>query len=372
MSLLAALVVVATGLAHDHGDLSRFVDAGQRYVTARRHLTVAPGVGYDGQFVYRLALAPFDLARVAHGITLDLPLRRQRIGLPVLGWLASAGGRPSLLPTALVAVNVLAFTAVGALGGLVSRQAGRRPVWGALLASPVALAFAITHDLTEVLESALLVGAFLLVRAQRPISGGLVLAGAALTRETALLLAAAIALPRLVAAGRAVRAGRAGVRAAARRAGRLDAAWVLPFGAFTGWQMVVAGLTGSLPLHSDGGANLGAPFAGVVGLVRSLPSATTHQWPPFLAQLLLLGYLVALALPQLRSAGRPLPLAWWLAVVFSLCLSTTVWTGYDDLRFLTELSTFTLLVLLRSPRRLLPVAAASGLVWVLTLVLHLG
>ncbi len=36
------------------------------------------GTGYDGQFVYRLALDPFTRAVTAHGMTLDLPAYRQQ------------------------------------------------------------------------------------------------------------------------------------------------------------------------------------------------------------------------------------------------------------------------------------------------------
>ena len=55
-------------------------------------LTVYEGSsGYDGAFVYRLALDPFTEQPVAHGITLDNPsYRQQRIVLPLVAWLADA------------------------------------------------------------------------------------------------------------------------------------------------------------------------------------------------------------------------------------------------------------------------------------------
>jgi hypothetical protein len=79
---------------------------------------------YDGQFFYRLALAPADLRLEAQGVRLDTALRRQRPGYPALAWLLSCG-RPTLVAWALLVVNVLGLGVLGLLGGLAAQDAGR-------------------------------------------------------------------------------------------------------------------------------------------------------------------------------------------------------------------------------------------------------
>ena len=79
VALTAAVVLVIARVERiGHGDLSTFVVAGSRSMTrsaAAPHLAVQPGAGYDGQFYYRLALAPWDLAHTAFGVTIGSPLR---------------------------------------------------------------------------------------------------------------------------------------------------------------------------------------------------------------------------------------------------------------------------------------------------------
>jgi hypothetical protein len=76
--LAVAFVLVRLGIAA-HGDISVFVQAGTQFVNPSRAphgLAIRSGAGYDGQFYYRLALEPWNLARSAHGITFDYALRR--------------------------------------------------------------------------------------------------------------------------------------------------------------------------------------------------------------------------------------------------------------------------------------------------------
>src|SRR2546421_11733746 len=77
VALAAAVVsaaVVTARLATSHWDASAFVRAGNVYAhpgQTPENLTVINGIGYDGQFYYRLALDPFSGARTKFGITLD-------------------------------------------------------------------------------------------------------------------------------------------------------------------------------------------------------------------------------------------------------------------------------------------------------------
>lgn len=352
IALAGAVVIVAAGLVTYGGRVSRFVHAGTFFVTPRPGLALQKGAGYDGQFLYRLALAPFDLRTTAHGITFDTPLRDQRIGLPLLAWLLSGGGHAAAVPWALLVLEVLSVAGIGAVGGLVAAGAGRAPAWGVLLASPAALQFAVLHDLTEPLEIALLAGGLLLWWSNRPVWAGVVLAGAVLTRETSLLLVAGVALAWLP-----------------RRSVPESFAWGLPVAAFVGWDGYVLVATGRLPVGQGSQDNLGPPLSGAVGLARDLPHAALHRWPLLAVQLLLVGYLLALVVPLLRTARPPLPAAWLLFAVLALCGSTVVWTGYDDLRFLVELWVVSVLVLLVSRVSLRWVGAGSLVVWVLSLAI---
>ena len=94
------------------GGLDRWVVAGDRYTdpaSVTGGITVLAGNGYDGQFFYRLALRPWQLGvGPFDGIRLDTPFRSGRIAYPALAWVLSLGGRPVLVPLALVLVNIAA------------------------------------------------------------------------------------------------------------------------------------------------------------------------------------------------------------------------------------------------------------------------
>jgi len=133
---LAALAVVLARLeVAARGNIASFIIAGTHYANPRqipRGVPVTTGNGYDGEFYYRLALDPADLAHTAFGIRLDSFLRLKRIGYPALAWLASAG-HASAVPVALVAVNVAGLALLGFAGGLLARQMGRHAAWGLVL-----------------------------------------------------------------------------------------------------------------------------------------------------------------------------------------------------------------------------------------------
>jgi hypothetical protein len=98
---LAAGVVTVRLQGAAGGDLARFIVVGARLVDAEQlpspRVPVNPR-GYDGQFYYRLAVDPTDLSTTAHGIRLDSPLRRQRIGYSQV---ASRGVAPDRRGTAV-------------------------------------------------------------------------------------------------------------------------------------------------------------------------------------------------------------------------------------------------------------------------------
>lgn len=121
-------------------------------------LVVVRGNGYDGQFYYRLALDPADLARRAFGIELDSASRLGRIGYPALAWLLSGGGRPFLVPAALVLANLIGLGILGWSGARVALDSGRHALWGLVAPAYWGYLWSLGRDLTEILAAALLTG----------------------------------------------------------------------------------------------------------------------------------------------------------------------------------------------------------------------
>ncbi len=144
--------------------------------------------GYDGQFYYRIAIAPLGTSRGLDNVA----YRYQRIGYPMLARALSVG-RNALVPGALVLINIVAV----AIGTLVCarflRANGFHPAYAlawALYAGQVA---AFWRDLAEPFAMLLVACALMAVRVDRVPLAGVLLAAAVLTKETALLFAAAVA-----------------------------------------------------------------------------------------------------------------------------------------------------------------------------------
>jgi hypothetical protein len=314
-------------------------------------------LGYDGQFYYRMALAPAGFQRTMYGISVDSSYRFVRIGYPALAWLASAG-QHAAAPYALAIINVASLAAIAVLGGLFAQEAGRHALWGLLLAGYFGFATSVARDLTEPLAAACLLAGLLAYRRQRPLAAAGLFAFAALTRETAVVAPAALAITRLIAIGR-------------RRArpGRADLAWAVPAVAFVAWEAVLKLATGEFPIVQDGGKNAGAPFVAAFAAIghnfshlttsiRSAPGAVLI-WDLELCVLML--FAVA-ALVTMRSSTVPgyerLALVLYILEIFSL--SPTNWDGYADLRSFVEVFLMATLILFAAPRRLVWYAAAAA------------
>ncbi|HSV64762.1 MAG TPA: hypothetical protein VLJ59_02490 [Mycobacteriales bacterium] len=263
--LLAVALVgcfIGARLATHGGEPGAFVVAGDAFVdpAARPELAVAAGsTGYDGQFVYRLALDPLTGQATAHGITLDNPpYRHGRIGLPALGWLVDR--MPGVaLPVGLLLVEAAALLGCAWLGVRYAVEHGRTPALGLVVGLSPGLLIAAARDLTEPLAMFFLLAGLDLWRRHRSgsrdgrLAGAAVLfAAGALTRETVLLVLGGMGLWRLYAVLR-----HPGQRAEqARRA----LALVVPLAAVLGWQAYVRSVWGSLPAAAKGGDSFGVPL----------------------------------------------------------------------------------------------------------------
>jgi hypothetical protein len=320
-------------------------------------VTVFPYGGYDGQFYYRMALAPASLQRTMFGISIDSAYRFVRIGYPALAWLLSAG-QHAAVPYVLAVINVLALGAIAALGGIFAQEAGRHALWGLLLAGYFGFATSLTRDLTEPLAAALLLAGLLAYRRQRLLAAAGLFAVAALTRETALVAPVALAVTRLVAMAR-------------RRArpGLADLAWVIPAVAFVAWEVVLKLATGEVPIVQDSGKNAGAPFVAAfsaIGHNFSHLTTSIHDAPgAVLIWDLEFGVLMLFAVTALFALRRStvpvyerVALVLYMLEIFSL--SPTNWDGYADLRSFVEVYLLASLILFAAPRRLAFFAATAA------------
>ncbi|MCX7007762.1 MAG: hypothetical protein NTY53_11035 [Kiritimatiellaeota bacterium] len=147
--------------------------------------------GYDGQYYLALALDP-ALRNPKTLDSLDHPAyRSRRILLPLLGH-ALGLGQPALIPYALPLINATALIVLVWLAAL-WLQGGGRSGWLGLLVLALPGAWeALALTTTDLLCSALVLATLLALRRQRPAFAAVLLALAALTRETALLYWVAI------------------------------------------------------------------------------------------------------------------------------------------------------------------------------------
>jgi hypothetical protein len=146
------VAVLAAYVAAFHGDLSSLVCVARERLGQTPYEHIHTGFernGYDGQFYYALARAPWS----RHGLDIDAPaIRQARILYPAVSWLLSAGDAHRLL-WVMPLVNVLAIAALAALGALVARGHGLSPWWGALLPFAVNAAMPALRNLTDVLST---------------------------------------------------------------------------------------------------------------------------------------------------------------------------------------------------------------------------
>ena len=332
-------------------------------------VTVFPYGGYDGQFYYRMALAPASLQRTMFGISIDSAYRFVRIGYPALAWLLSAG-QHAAVPYVLAVINVLALAAIATLGGIFAQEAGRHALWGLLLASYFGLATSVARDLTEPLAAACLVGAILAYRHRHWLTAAGLFAFAGLTRETALVAPFALAIVRLVAMARR-----------RTRPGREDLVWLIPALFFVAWEVVLRFATGVIPIFQDSGKNAGAPFVAAFGaighnfgdVIREIPGApgAVIIWD---LELLVLTLFAVAALASLRATTVPVyeRLALVLYIIEIFCLSPTNWDGYADLRSFVEVYLLATLILLATRRRLVLFAATAGPLFLTVLIYQIG
>jgi hypothetical protein len=360
--------------------LGGFVVASDEFVDPSRtpdRLEVVTGTrGYDGQFVYRLAVDPWTAEPTEHGIRLDNPAyRQQRIATPVFAWtVAMLPGVSTAL--ALVLVNAAALLVAAWYASRLATEAGRHPLCGLVLAFPACMPISLARDLTEPVAWAAVLAGLYCGRRGRWAAAGVALTVAVLARETSIVVVVGLALGAVIEASRSRSAvarsavarsarsrsavARSGVARAGGRVGPTvepdlgfsgpsgtsspsgasgrggvagSAGWLLlPVLVAVAWQAALWQIWGTLPLRSGGAGNLGGlPLLGVLGsLVADLPDFTSPAIANPLVGALVFGERIAV-LALFCYAGVAIvsrharlrvgeSIAWALAVTMALSL----------------------------------------------------
>jgi hypothetical protein len=316
-------LVLATSIAGFPVAGDQFVDPA---LTPDRLPVTAESGGYDGQFVYRLALQPWTHAQTAFGITLDNPAyRQQRIATPVLAWAVGLlPGVSTLL--ALLLVNVAALTVAAGYAVRVADAFGRHPLTGLVLALPAGMPISLGRNLTEPVAWAAILAGLWYARQQRWPAVAAALTVAVLARETSLVVVAGLGVAQL---------WRVLSRGDVRRDGAAVGWLAVPAAAALAWQLVLLQLWGVLPVRSGGSSSLGgAPVLGVLDTVAAgVPGPavlTVVVTAERVGVLILFGY-AAWAMAARRAAVTGGEAAAWVLAV-ALSLTVDGWT--NDVQFL--------------------------------------
>jgi len=362
--LLTGVLLVRTGF-----DPSRLVRAAPSWTDPANtlpSLTVLPHeYEFDGQFFYRLAVAPFSNAASVAGVTFDLPaLRGSRWGFGLAGYLLSAG-QPALVPWSLLVVNAGCLVLLAVIGGGFARSSGRHALWGLLLPLWPGFAYTLTLDTAELLTSVFLMGSLLAARRRAFVWTAVLASAAAVTRETAVVGAVG-----LVVAGLVARA-RLSDDTDRRSANGLWVAGLVALSVFCLSQLGGWLLFGQLPLGSSTGNNAGLPLVGLfAALVDSTQPVSAGNALRLVSLLLVMWMMVAGAI-VLRSSSAALAekVTWVAAVAVVAVLNGNPLVNAPSLmRAATEAGLLTVVLLLGSRSRLLlPTAIAMGSVTVISI-----
>lgn len=146
-----AAVLIAY-VAAFHGDVSALVCVARERLGRTPFEQIRTGFdrnGYDGQFYYAIARAPWR----RHALDIDAPAVRQaRILYPALSWLISGGDARRLL-WVMPLLNLLAIAGLAAVGAFAAEGYGLHPGWGALLPLAVNAGMPALRNLTDVLST---------------------------------------------------------------------------------------------------------------------------------------------------------------------------------------------------------------------------
>jgi len=353
----AAIVAVCYGVftfalwrARDR-DISRFVVAGAG-VDAREvppGLTVRSDIGgYDGVAFYRLAVNPFRRAKKAYGITLDNPpYRQQRIGYPLLVFLASFGNARAI-PLMMVVLNVLALIAIAAIGAALAQQFGVSGLWGVAFALYPGFILTLSRDTSEIVACMFMLATALALSRQRFVAASILLTCATLTRETALLIAIALAI----------------VWAWKKNAPAIT--FAIPIGVYAVWQAILAMIWGRLPVVA-GAPDTSLPFSEFAKFLAAAAPRRIYVQRLNFMECVYLAILVILTVIAWRRSRAAIEwrLAWIGYLAIAAIMPHTIWIeDFGFLRIFADLFIVTAVLIAGSrPYARWIALASSAVLW---------
>jgi fluoride ion exporter CrcB/FEX len=251
----------------------------------------------------------------------------QRILLPLFAR-ALALGHAEAVPAGLFAVNLAALFAIGWLAMLLANARSLPLAIPAAIVAWPGFFVALTHDTTEILAAALILGAIAAWLARRTAIASILLTLATLTRETAILFAAGLLVASFLRAVRSPRNARQWREAA------FVAASLLPF---LIWRHVVATLWQDPPQAHGIAHNIGLPLLGLaqtilanisghaIGLAR-IPGNLAKRLTALWSAAILIWFCIEAfraAISIISRNDRALGLAaGWLLILCLMCLLT--------------------------------------------------
>lgn len=187
---LAAAALVVVNHAANVGGAGGFVLAGEVHTNENTSIIRYTGDGYDGQFMYRMAVSPLSTAERVDGVKLDLaPYRQQRIGYPLLAW--TIAQTPLTTAQAMIVVNLIAVAAAAYFASRLATHYEREPWWGLAVVAWPGFYVDLTRDLAGIVAATAVLSAMLfIVRGHHLAAAGL-FAAAVLTREVMIVFAVA-------------------------------------------------------------------------------------------------------------------------------------------------------------------------------------
>lgn len=345
LAVLVYLLATLPILAPHRFDASIFIVAGDHYVDQPKLISpiiVQPhSDGYDGQFYYRMALAPLAFTNPAFGVQFDNPAwRTQRIVYPLLVW-AAAFGRGDLIPLSLFLVNLLGIGAIALFAARLTSLL-ELPAF-----TPLAVMLwpgfivSLTHDTTEIIACAFLLGALDVYLRGRIVGYAVLAALATLTRETSIVFFVGVFCFELIAAMRSANWQQSWRQSLPRLI--LTGLALVPFPV---WRQLQFVLWAQSPLTDAARENVSWPFAGFVDAIAGTMSGASFGGDHLalrayaLAAMALLAIfcgMVALRLNGAFRTPRIAPLAaGWLPLFALMTLLTAPWVQTAFLRAFSE------------------------------------
>ncbi|MGA9858386.1 MAG: hypothetical protein WBQ18_11035 [Solirubrobacteraceae bacterium] len=312
MGLLLALLV-GSGVAGFHGNLTGFVRFGHDFVAAIRPphgAIIDTHAGNDGQYFWVFAHDPLILRGHTLAAFATQTFRLQRVAYPALAYLLAAG-HAGLLPWSLLAVNIGVVLGATLAFGVYARRRGWSGWWGLALGLLPGFGFAVLGDFSDALAVTAMLGGMIAWRHGRPRPAAALLTLAVLAREPMMLAVAAIVIQVALDARRPSAPDRV------RRA--WAALWptaVVPVLAFGAWQVYIAARVGGST--SAPGTAFAAPFTGIIteaGHAMHNDSAIHGAWDLMYLGLMVVGLGVAAAMVRTQRSAPAIA-----ALLFGLTL----------------------------------------------------